>query len=67
MSYKKTSVHPRYYDHGEIGNFVQPDKKETGKVALWQQTGISVISNKQYKLFGYMKLQNVTGRNISKI
>jgi len=34
---------------------------ESGKVALWQQTGITVYSGKQYKLSGYMKLAGVTG------
>lgn len=40
---------------------IQYTTKETGKVALWQQTGIVVVPSKKYKLSGYMKLSGVTG------
>jgi hypothetical protein len=35
--------------------------KELGKTALWSQPGITVLPSKQYKLSGYMRLNNVTG------
>lgn len=58
---KATFTYPEIGRVGGKSVAIKYATKETGKVALWQQPGITVVPSKQYKLSGYMKLEGVTG------